>query len=49
MKEQAAPQDRLVRAGWAKSDRLTEDWYPLWAHLQDASAVAEVLVPQVLS
>ena len=49
MKEQAAPQDRLVRAAWAKSDRLTDDWYPLWAHLQDAAAVADLLFPQFLS
>ena len=49
MKEQAAPQDHLVCAAWAKSDRLTDDWYPLWAHLQDAAAVADLLFPQFLS
>ncbi|MCK1816239.1 type I-E CRISPR-associated protein Cse1/CasA [Streptomyces sp. XM4011] len=42
----AAPFARLspaARTVWAKHDRRTESWLPLWRHMADSSAVAEKL------
>lgn len=51
MKELPAPQDAATRAAWAKYDNLgmTGDWLPLWVHLDDAAAVAELLFPRWLA
>jgi hypothetical protein len=32
-----------ARAVWAKHDRETEGWLPLWRHLADSAAVAGML------
>jgi CRISPR-associated endonuclease Cas3-HD len=32
-----------ARAVWAKHDRKTDDWLPLWRHLADSAAVAGML------
>lgn len=45
------PSDRRVRAAWAKSDptAMSDDWFPLYAHLEDTAAVAHLLFPSWFS
>ncbi|WRS30793.1 CRISPR-associated helicase Cas3' [Actinomycetaceae bacterium MB13-C1-2] len=43
------PDHAMTRAAWAKFDRFTEKSYPLWAHLEDAAAVADQLYEEWLS
>ncbi|MEU3821152.1 CRISPR-associated helicase Cas3' [Streptomyces sp. NPDC030392] len=37
-----------ARAVWAKHDRDTDDWLPLWRHMEDSAAVAALLWDQWL-
>lgn len=44
------PGHAATRVPWAKfDDHFTPEWYPLWAHLEDAGAVADQLYEQWLS
>lgn len=37
------PKSGAARTVWAKHDRETDGWLPLWRHMTDAAAVAELL------
>lgn len=49
MTETNLRQSRMTNAVWAKYDKMTDGWYPLWAHLEDTAAVARRLYPLWLS